>query len=341
MKYNLFKNKSWILPIALLGSLISNAQQIDIEKAPAPLYRDPVYDGVADPSIIWDDSGKQWIMYYTSRRANKTGLKGVEYCYGTAIGIATSKDNGVIWQYEGVANLPQPDKGLNTFWAPQVVYDTLKGVYHMFVTYIKGVYTDWGGERQIFRYTSKDKINWQFAEKIATTGCIDAMVFQIKNGYWKMWYKDEKRNSRIYTAISEDLTDWQLTDTEEAAGNSHEGPVVFSFKDQYWMLTDMWNGLDVYTSNDASNWEYNNTILTLKEPGRRPDDNVMGRHADVIVLKNKAYVIYFTHPGRIYKNEKEKSESTYRYRRSSLQIAELEVKEGKLNCNRDKYYLGL
>jgi sucrose-6-phosphate hydrolase SacC (GH32 family) len=332
--------RSWILSLVMIGIGISNAQQIDIKNAPAPLYRDPLYDGIADPSIIWDHSDNKWIMYYTQRRASMINLKGVEYCYGSAIGMASSRDNGVSWHYIGTANLPQPDSGLNTFWAPEVVYDTLRGIYHMFVTYIKGVYENWGGERQLFRYTSKDKINWQFAEDIGTTGCIDAMVFQMKDGYWKMWYKDEKRMSRTYTAVSKDLTNWQLIDNAEIDIKSHEGPAVFRLNNKYWMLTDMWNGLDIYTSDDAANWEFNNNILSLDEPGLRPDDNVMGRHANVVVLKDKAYVFYFTHPGRIYKNGEELPEDSYRFRRSSLQIAELEIKNGKMICNRNKYYPG-
>ena len=151
-----------------------------------------------------------------------------------------------------------------------------------------------------------------------------------------MWYKDEKRGSLTFTAISDDLTNWKLTNTNEGGENAHEGPVVFKWKEQYWMLTDMWNGLDVYSSSDTKKWEHNNTILD--SPGLRPDDIVMGRHADVVVTKDKAYVVYFTHPGRIYIQGEEQYEESYRYRRTSLQIAELEVKDGKMICNRDKYY---
>jgi len=28
--------------------------EFDIAKAPAPLYRDPVYDGAADPAVVFD-----------------------------------------------------------------------------------------------------------------------------------------------------------------------------------------------------------------------------------------------------------------------------------------------
>jgi hypothetical protein len=37
--------------------------------APKPLYRDPVYDGAADPVVIWNPKVKRWWMFYTNRRA--------------------------------------------------------------------------------------------------------------------------------------------------------------------------------------------------------------------------------------------------------------------------------
>ena len=36
---------------------------------PAPLYRDPVFDGAADPSLIWNDKERAWWVFYTNRRA--------------------------------------------------------------------------------------------------------------------------------------------------------------------------------------------------------------------------------------------------------------------------------
>jgi len=37
---------------------------------PAPLYRDPVFDGAADPSLVWNDKERAWWIFYTNRRAN-------------------------------------------------------------------------------------------------------------------------------------------------------------------------------------------------------------------------------------------------------------------------------
>jgi hypothetical protein len=32
---------------------------------PAPLYRDPVYDGAADPVVVWNAPRRVWAMFYT------------------------------------------------------------------------------------------------------------------------------------------------------------------------------------------------------------------------------------------------------------------------------------
>jgi hypothetical protein len=42
---------------------------LDIASASAPLFRDPIFDGSADPSIIWNPSEKEWWIFFTQRRA--------------------------------------------------------------------------------------------------------------------------------------------------------------------------------------------------------------------------------------------------------------------------------
>src|SRR6187401_679739 len=111
-----------------------HANGIQTNVAPAPLFRDPLTDGAADPVLTWNREEKSWWMLYSQRRAN-TEAPDVAYCYGTAIGIASSKDNGQSWVYRGTLNL-EIEKGLNTFWAPDIVYGS--GMYHMFVVYIEG-----------------------------------------------------------------------------------------------------------------------------------------------------------------------------------------------------------
>ena len=74
------------------------------ERFPAPLWRDPIFDGAADPTVVWDERRREWRIFYTQRRAKGSEeLPGVSWCYGTAIGMATSSDGGASWAYRGTA----------------------------------------------------------------------------------------------------------------------------------------------------------------------------------------------------------------------------------------------
>ncbi len=43
--------------------------EVIAESTPAPLFRDPVYDGAADPVLVWNPDRCVWWMFYTQRRA--------------------------------------------------------------------------------------------------------------------------------------------------------------------------------------------------------------------------------------------------------------------------------
>ncbi len=58
-----------------------------------------------------------------------------------------------------------------------------------------------------------------------------------------------------------------------------EGPCVHYWKDHYWMITDPHNGIQVYRSASAKDWEKMGTILA--DPGDRALDITRGRHASV------------------------------------------------------------
>lgn len=318
-------------------SIVLSQVVFDMKNIPAPLFRCPIYDGAADPAIQWNSERNEWWIFYTQRRANIPNLPGVSYCYGTKIGIAASSDNGRTWYYVGHAKLPEPDCGENTFWAPDVFKDG--DTYYMIVTYIKGIHSNWGGKTKMLYYKSKDLMDWTFIEEIKNTdGCIDGQVYKLLNGKWKMWYKGT--DSQTYSAVSDDLKTWKTTGNCEIKACGHEGPIVFYWKGKYWNIIDECNlgyvGLHCYESDDATNWKYNSTILNT--PGMRPDDNDQGRHCDVVVIDDRAFIVYFTHPGRVYRsNGIEIEENTWDYNRSSLQMAELELIEGKIVCDRDKY----
>ena len=302
---------------------------------PAPLYRDPIYDGVADPVLVWNPIKKVWNMFYTQRRA-KLDLPGVEWCHGSEIGVAESEDFGFTWTYKGTLSLSHPDDGYS-FWAPDVILDD-KGVYHLFPSYVPGApetHRNWGGERYIFHYTSKDLWNWKFQQKIPLSSnyCIDATLFKKTDGKWRMWYKDEGNGSKTFAVESSDLENWKTVEDPSISKLYGEGPKTFRFKDRYWLIKDPNSGLDVYRSDDLETWTYQGKILD--KPGTRNSDGTIGKHADVVVCGEHAYIIYFTHPYS-EKAPAQNGISPFSNRHTALQAAELEVIDGKLFCDRDK-----
>lgn len=106
--------------------------------ADKPLYRDPVFDGAADPTVIWNEKEKKWFMFYTNRRAKDTTAKGITWVHGTRIGIAESKD-GANWKYRDTCNINYKIKDV-THWAPDVI--KYKSMYHMYLTIVPGIFND-------------------------------------------------------------------------------------------------------------------------------------------------------------------------------------------------------
>ncbi len=302
---------------------------------PAPLYRDPVYDGAADPVLVWNPDKKVWWMYYTQRRA-KIDLPGVEWCHGTEIGVAESKDLGMTWKYLGTLALAHPDSAYS-FWAPDVIRDE-RGLYHMYASYVPGganTHRDWGGERHILHYTSKELWTWKLDKRIPlnSDNCIDATLFKKPDGSWRMWYKDEGHGSQTFAVESANLKDWKPVNDPGISKLYGEGPKAFRFKGHYWLIKDPNSGLDVYRSGDLENWTYQGKILD--KPGTRNSDGTIGKHADVVVCGDRAYIIYFTHPYSENAPERD-GVSPLSNRHTALQAAELEVIDGKIVCDRDK-----
>ncbi|MES1217063.1 MAG: family 43 glycosylhydrolase [Bacteroidota bacterium] len=303
--------------------------------APSPLYRDPVTDGAADPVIVWNRQEKSWWMLYTQRRAN-TEAADVAYCYGTPIGVASSDDHGQTWVYRGALKLDF-ENGLNTFWAPDVVYHN--GEYHMFVVYIQGVRSHWGGKARLAHYTSKNLWDWKYLGlmKLTSESVIDPTLMQMPDGKWRMWYKDQERGSVTMMAESNDLYTWQTHNEPAIGGKPHEGPKAFRFGNSYWMVTDEWHGMRVYRSADANTWEKQGLILD--SASQRTEDGPNGAHGDVVVVNNKAYVFYFTHPERKSQLDAPMDNignSPYHLRRSSILVAPLVLKNGTLISDRNK-----
>jgi hypothetical protein len=298
----------------------------------APLFRDPIYDGAADPILIWNRQTKEWWMVYTNRRANVEG-NGVGWIHGTDLGVAVSSDGGSSWLYRGILEGLNFEWGRNTFWAPEIIYH--EGIYHMYVSYIRGVPDHWPGHnRNIVHYTSVDLLEWTFCSvlPLSSDRVIDACVHQMPDGCFRMWYKDEANQSYTYAADSSDLYKWKAIGPI-ITGRPHEGPNVFHYKGAYWMIVDEWRGQGVYQSGDLEHWERNGLILD--KPGIREDDRVIGLHADVVVQGDEAFIFYFTHPERREADGHNEPERTYRERRTSIQVAKLDVRDGVLDCDRD------
>ena len=318
--------------LLLLLSEILIAQEIQI--APAPLFRDPVYDGAADPVVIWNNVEKNWWMLYTQRRANEETAD-VAFCYGNEIGIASTSDHGKSWTYRGTLDL-EFEHGKNTFWAPEVVFTN--GTYHMFVVYIRGVRNHWGGDARMAHYSSKNLWDWKFEGllSLSSDDVIDATLFQDKDGIWKMWYKD---NSQSWLAESIDLYNWTWRDKPIIADQAHEGPIVFEFEGYYWLVTDQWAGMGIYRSDDLENWTKQENPI-LEGPSNRTDDKPSGAHGDVVVVNDQAYIFYFTHPGREIHGKAtldEHGKYPINEKRSSIEVAELYVENGLLKVkDRDK-----
>ncbi|QOV18755.1 glycosyl hydrolase [Blautia liquoris] len=304
----------------------------------APLFRDPIYDGAADPVIIWNKQEKSWWIFYTNRRASCVNY-GVSFVHGTDIGIASSNDYGRTWIYRGIAQGLQYEKGRNTYWAPEIIEH--EGIYHMYVSYVRGIPCTWDQPRTILHYTSDNLWDWEFDSPLSLSSnkVIDACVILCPDGRFKMWYKDEIHDSHTYTAYSDDLYSWTVGGPE-ITDCPHEGPNVFLFKNHYWMITDPWEGLGVYRSDDLQHWERCPNILN--QPGNRTDDGAIGSHGDVLVHRGHAYIFYFTHPEASHEGDRcSEINSGYHYRRSSIQAAELFLVGNHLECDRDNVALDL
>ncbi len=265
-------------------------------------YRDPLFDGATDPVLVADPANARWLLFYTQRRASESGLRGVEWVHGSEIGVAESRDGGETWSYTGTVGLDAP--GLEkpiTRWAPDVVRIGTR--WYMFLTLLGGRRQGWTGPAVIAQYTSTDLSSWEFQAYLGlgSERVIDAAVTRCGDGLYRLWFKDEIRESRTFAAVTD--TPW-VPETWRVEGlviegRPHEGPKVFELGGWYWMITDEWRGLAVHRSADgAGGWQRqgrdDGLVLTAPEVfGEHP---VVARHADVVVQGPRAAVVYFTHP---------------------------------------------
>ena len=331
MPARLLTKLSLLLAATLLFACSFNArntqqQMVNTQPAPTPLYRDPIYDGAADPTVLWNPLTKTWFMYYTNRRANMQSPDGVEWVHGTPIGIAESSDGGVTWKYKtnAVIHYPTTSPDEITYWAPDVFFDGTQ--WHMYLTIVPGIFSDWKHPRTIAHLTSSDMLEWHYQStlSLANEKVIDADVIALPQGGYD--------GKSVYFADSDDLFHWQ--DKGKAALASRgEGPVAFRWQGYWWLIVDAWRGLAVYRSDDLMQWQQQPGYL-LGEPGTGKDDGINGGHPDVIVENGRAYLFYFTHGGRIGDNANKDNVAS---RRSSIQVTELIMNDGKISTDRNAH----
>jgi beta-xylosidase len=322
-----FKIKIFVLLCVLSAFVVKNS--FAQKTATKPLFDDPVYHGAADPVIIYNKQKKKWWMFYTNRRASIQDST-VQWVHGTRIGIAESKD-GRKWKYKDTANINyRLDEGY-THWAPDIIEHN--GIYHMYLTYVPGTFKDWNHPRVIVHLISTDlkKWNYQSILKLVNEKVIDASIFKVNDSLWRMWYNNEKDGKSIYYADSKDLYNW--VDKGKAIATRGEGPKVFYWQQQYFMIVDAWKGMEIFSSTDLLIWKKQATRI-LENPGKGKDDQAIGGHCDVLVNDGKAYVYYFTHPGRQKNNPAVKG--SFEDKRSVIQIGQLEYNNETVTCDRDK-----
>ena len=282
---------------------------ITYKLADFPLYIDPVYNGSSDPMVCYNSQTGKWYMYYTSRRVNVTGITGIQQIHGSPISIAESTDGGATWSYLGDCNIDYKPDPEPTYWAPEIFEHN--GLYHMYLSYVPGIFENWNHPRDLVHLTSRDGINWK-TESVLDLGVqkvIDAGVFRLADGTWRMWYKNEKEQSDIiWYADSRDLYQWEVKGAVPLGGISGEGPNVIYWHDKYYLFVDEWKGLSVYSSDDATNWTKQDEYLIAGIPLETPPDSLnqtgsnarmryvpgsRGNHADIEVVGDHAYMFYF------------------------------------------------
>lgn len=342
MKSSLYLGLTFVL-LVLSGCLTRNSKTVFI---PSPLFIDSNYHGSCDPEVIYNPADSAWYIYYTARKGNQENT-----FLGTPLGVIRSK-NLVDWQFMGYCKfdgIGGKKDASETFWAPAIIAANEK--LHMFVTWKPDtlpVLGAWGGPGKIVHYETSLQNPVDGWTKVgdmhdSTMNSLDATVY-FDEGIYHVWFKGKENKSKkneLHHLVSKDLYNWEAagfskSDVFNAAASGsdfEEAPYVFDWKGAKWLITDPHDGLFVYKGYDGDKWKFQGTIL--KDGGTRKMDTSMARHCSVAVVDGRAFIFYHVEPWRDYKGLPIFKQPVDN-RRSVLQMAELELVDGKITCDRNK-----
>jgi len=316
----------------------------ELRIAPAPLFKCPIGDAPVNPRVIWNRQEKCWFLFYQQRDKNAVlrDDQALSFCFGSDIGIASSKDNGQSWLYRGIAEGLEIEPGRNTWGAPEVIWHD--GLYHLFCEYTQG-YTakdTFGDPSKMAHYTSKDLWHWKFHSFIKDDD--DHMknsicVYQLPTGKWRLYYYDVTQ-LEILMLESDDLYDWKYIGKNVKC--EHNSVNIFKLGGYYWQTIDTYSGYAVFRSHDCENWTRQDGLL-FSEVSERMDDASAPHHSGVAAFPDRVYMFYYTHPERVPGASGEldprlvdRIHGLPHLRRSVIQVAEIKVKDGRLVGNRNE-----
>jgi hypothetical protein len=316
-----------------------------VTRADPEVYRDPVYDGATDPTVVIADG--VWWMFYTQRRATHPDPgPGVAWVHGSRIGVAQSAD-GLDWTCAGTLEPdagglalrpgPPPDMVEVTHWAPEVIHDGSR--WRMYLTEIDGIPDRWPGfARTITEYVSEDLREWTRRGPLSLSSdrVIDAAVAGCPDRLWRLWFKDEAAGSVTKVAASADLRTWHVEGVA-IGGRPHEGPSAFELGGTWWMIVDEWRGMGVYRSPDAVTWARQGAAdAVILGAGDVPGPG-FGHHGAAVREGDRVWFYYFGRPALAASEvdlhlASEVDLEAAEERRSAVYRVELTVADGELRC---------
>ena len=175
------------------GGRMSTTARTARRPAPGEIYRDPVYDGATDPTVVRHPDGGWW-MFYTQRRAlharsRAGGRVGARQPHRRRAQrrrrrMGVRRHAGALGRRASRCATGAPPTVVGeTHWAPEVIHDGAR--WRMYLTEIDGVPERWDGhDRRIVEYVSDDLAHWHRRGPLplGSDRVIDAAVARCPDG---------------------------------------------------------------------------------------------------------------------------------------------------------------